>query len=758
MKRLLCVLLALVLLGSLVPPGKAEAAFRFTRDNFPRLDGSTSMVPLGNGIASVLLGESREDTTDLIHFNRTTQSFRNLCNGDSDIVIAAEPKNEVFQEMAQASFPYEMEQIATEALVFVVNEENPVSSLTASQVRDIYAGRITNWAQVGGEDLPIVAFQRNPSAGSQVMMEKLVMAGTPMMEAPATMVPQEMGELIQAVRGYDNSANAIGYTVFYYASDMQMAQGLKILKIDGVTPSADTLRSGQYPFLNGYYCCISALAPQDSPERMLFNWLVSDAGQQLLTLEGYVSVHAPGQAPSTGDGVATNYSAYTPNGGTSAKFTAFPCPKDHLDPRPDYGDLYPYEGVRLYGSWEGDIVDYRTGSLLGFFNHKGELITDPIYSTIVPLTTTGEDYLWVVYTPDEKCGYVARDGSFASPLCYETIYPLGDYLMAVMDSEAQTFQLLDRNLMPVATQEDYTFGGKRYMPSDIQKNLTVCHRLDEEWNSEYLVLDQNKNILLQTTDYVSLDANGILHRFDQNWNPSLYDSSLTPLELPEVGASRTVAELGNRFYLVSGDEGSYVLDANGSLFEWDYESVSFSCEDCFAVTKNGQATLYDPNGRVKYTGLNPDWYYEGQGIFSQWVGDGLLLHKLPENKSLSFPDASFAYSLGQCIQISVLTNDVWTTRLVDRELNLLPQSFGELSTLCDLITGEEYLLSYDPYGFAGEQRLLTPDGKTQLFQANGELGIQSGYITVSNDWAFSCYSPDGALVFCYPHYGMTAGD
>ena len=125
MKRLLSVCLVLALFFALLPGAGAEEPFRFTRENFPKLDGSTSMVPLGQGIASVLLGESREDAAGLIAFNRTTQSFRNLRNGGSDLVIAAEPKEDVFREMAEAKFPYLMEQIAKEALVFVVNEITP---------------------------------------------------------------------------------------------------------------------------------------------------------------------------------------------------------------------------------------------------------------------------------------------------------------------------------------------------------------------------------------------------------------------------------------------------------------------------------------------------------------------------------------------------------------------------------------------------------------------------------------------------------
>lgn len=226
MKRLLSVILVLALLMLPVQAG-AASTFQFTRENFPRMDGSTSLVPLGTGITSVLLGLDREEAGALVQFNRTTQSFRNLQEGYCDIVIAAEPKSQVFDEMEQAHFGYEIQQIATEALVFVVNEDNPVDNLTTGQLQDIYAGEITNWAQVGGNDAPIEAFQRNATAGSQVMMEKLVMQGKPMMEVPTAMVPGAMAALIEAVKNYDNSANAIGYTVYVLLCG-RYANGLRV--------------------------------------------------------------------------------------------------------------------------------------------------------------------------------------------------------------------------------------------------------------------------------------------------------------------------------------------------------------------------------------------------------------------------------------------------------------------------------------------------------------------------------------------------
>lgn len=759
MKRLCAFALALAFLFALLPAaGAEEAAFRFTRENFPKLDGSTSLVPLGQGIASVLLGESREDAADLISFNRTTQSFRNLCDGLCDLVIAAEPKGEVFTQMAQAAFPYEMEQIATEALVFVVNENNPVSSLTSEQVRGIYTGEITNWSQVGGEDAPIAAFQRNATAGSQVMMEKLVMAGTAMMEAPSAMVPGGMGELIESVRSYDNSANAIGYTVFYYASDMQMAQGLKILKIDGVTPCPEALRSGVYPFLNGYYACISALAPKSSPQRILYDWLVSQAGQDLLALEGYVPLYGAGEAPTARGDVFTDYACYVPNGGTPAKFTPFDCPKDHLEPRGDYGNIYPYAGPQLYYSLEDGSQDFQFGNLMGFYNHQGQLITDPVYTDIYRFDLDDGDYLWLVSDEDNRCGLVAKDGSFATELCYDSVYRLGEYIFASTNYEEQTFQLLNRELEPVATQEDYTFDGKRFIPYSFQSGLTTCLYEDENWNTEYILLDRDGNILLQTRDTVFVDENGLIHVYDDQWNGSLYALDMTPVELPEVGERRDIEKLGGRFYRVRGDDGDYIIDAGGSLFEWDYGDADSTADDCFQVVRDGQAKLYDAGGRLKYAGLKPDWIYVGEDVFFETSDEGLTLHKLSGDKELFVPNGSYAYAMGESYQVGISADNAWSTRVVDKDFNLLPQTFGELYILNDSVSNEQYLLACDSYGFAGEQRLLTLDAQTQLFRANSNLGLQDGYITISNDWAFTCFDADGNVIFCYPYFGMASGD
>ena len=84
-----------------------------------------------------------------------------------------------------------------------MNEDNPVQSLTRQQLRDIYAGKITNWKDVGGEDADIVAFQRREDSGSQTLFQKLLIQGGELMDAPTELAPAMMGELVDDIAEYN---------------------------------------------------------------------------------------------------------------------------------------------------------------------------------------------------------------------------------------------------------------------------------------------------------------------------------------------------------------------------------------------------------------------------------------------------------------------------------------------------------------------------------------------------------------------------
>ncbi len=98
--------------------------------------------------------------------------------------------------------------------------------------------------------------------GSQNLMEKLVMKGTAMAEAPQDFVVSEMGELIEKVSAYDNTGEALGYSVYYYAKNMYQKPELKFMAVDGVMPSSDTIRDGSYPYVSDFYAAVRKDEPK----------------------------------------------------------------------------------------------------------------------------------------------------------------------------------------------------------------------------------------------------------------------------------------------------------------------------------------------------------------------------------------------------------------------------------------------------------------------------------------------------------------
>ena len=288
-------LAALVILAgcAAAPPEESDPPteeFVFTRENMPRLNGSTSAVPLAEAVCSVLLGESREEVADLVQFSRTTASYEALMAGEADLLLAGEPEQAVMERL-EAGDRWLLTPFATDALVFVVNADNPVNGLTTEQLQKIYTGGDHQLEPGGGArtgtSSPSSATRRQ---GARPLMKKLVMDGLEMMEPPVDYTAGSMSSLLEGGAQYDNSPAAIGYTVYYYAHDMEMAQGLKLLSIDGTAPSPDTIRSGEYPFLNPYYAVMDKDEAEDSPARILYDWLLGEEGQSLVAQEGYVSI------------------------------------------------------------------------------------------------------------------------------------------------------------------------------------------------------------------------------------------------------------------------------------------------------------------------------------------------------------------------------------------------------------------------------------------------------------------------------------
>jgi phosphate transport system substrate-binding protein len=176
--------------------------------------------------------------------------------------------------------------IAKEAFVFFVNRDNPVSSLTLPQIQDIYQKRITNGKSVGGQNEKIIPFQRPDNSGSQTIMLAMVMGDKELPDPLWEEMSGGMGDMISRVATYRNYSSAIGYSFRYFATGMKPNENIKLLAIDGTEPTVENISNGTYPFTVDVYA-VTAGSTNVNTEKLI-DWILSEQGQELIEICGYV--------------------------------------------------------------------------------------------------------------------------------------------------------------------------------------------------------------------------------------------------------------------------------------------------------------------------------------------------------------------------------------------------------------------------------------------------------------------------------------
>lgn len=174
--------------------------------------------------------------------------------------------------------------VAWDALVFIVNKSNPIKSITAEQVRDIYDGKITNWKQLGGNDLKVISYISTPEGfgGIGEALEKYILSGKrPLTQSNSSMQASSVTIWEQLVE-----RNTEGFASTGFGSGRK--RDVKMLAVNGVVPSKATIISGKYPFKRYLYLVITKDA---SPEvRKFVDFALSKKGQKLISSYGMPSL------------------------------------------------------------------------------------------------------------------------------------------------------------------------------------------------------------------------------------------------------------------------------------------------------------------------------------------------------------------------------------------------------------------------------------------------------------------------------------
>ena len=247
-------------------------------DNIPKIDGATALYPIYSSYVEALYPKEsvKYDGKDFLADSKiqktgTTVAYQKVIDGETDIIFCAKPSKKQLEYAKSKNIELEFVPIGKEAFVFIVSKNNKINNLSIEQIKDIYTGRIVNWNQVGGENKPIIALQRDEGSGSQTAMLSF-MNGTEMKNSSQSFIGRK-----------------IGYSFRYYVESIVNDGNIKMLSINGIEPNIENIRNNKYPIVDNFYM----IYRKDNSNENIKNikeFVLSEKGQKIIEDTGYVSV------------------------------------------------------------------------------------------------------------------------------------------------------------------------------------------------------------------------------------------------------------------------------------------------------------------------------------------------------------------------------------------------------------------------------------------------------------------------------------
>lgn len=233
------------------------------------VSGSTSVGPLAEKLAA-----KYEKTNDInIEVNQIGSSagIENAIKGVSDLGMSSrELKEEELSQKIESTI------IAYDGIVVITNRENDVQQLTMQQVKDIYTGKITNWKELGGEDLEIVVVSREDGSGSRDAFQEIV-GYTSRELIQNAIIASGNGNIKTTIQ---MNKQAIGFISFEYMDD-----SITSLKIDGVDPTADNVLNNLYPLARPFLFVHHKLTEES---QQWLDFILSTEGQKVVQEAGAI--------------------------------------------------------------------------------------------------------------------------------------------------------------------------------------------------------------------------------------------------------------------------------------------------------------------------------------------------------------------------------------------------------------------------------------------------------------------------------------
>ncbi|MBQ6372441.1 MAG: substrate-binding domain-containing protein [Oscillospiraceae bacterium] len=271
-------------------PVRGQYSRLFANGDFPVIDSSTARKPVTSEIYAFFC-ESTGAGGALPLCSTTHGAWLNIADRKADLALLAAPTQEEQDYLAERGVSVDMKLYGGDGLVFIGNRACGVENMSLDQLRAIYRGEITNWAQLGGTDHPIRVLYRDDQSGSQRLFERMLWKDEPVPDFNALGF-EILGDMSTIVSECIHDPYAIGYSIMTYLNDVFSKEELLVFSLNGYSATPENIASKSYPLGTQGYVVIRSDEPEGSPARRLFNWFGSPLSDVILTLNSVTPLHA----------------------------------------------------------------------------------------------------------------------------------------------------------------------------------------------------------------------------------------------------------------------------------------------------------------------------------------------------------------------------------------------------------------------------------------------------------------------------------
>lgn len=246
------------------------------------IDGSTTVGPIVKAFAEYAM-QHNPDLKIVVSESGSGNGAKSLTNGTCDVAAMSRfMKDKEYEVAASKGIKPVPHVIAVDGLAVIVHPSNPVKGLTLQQVKDIYAGKIKNWSELGGANRPIVKIGRDNNSGTFETFGELVMDKEPI--ANDTEIAGSNGAIRARVQ---KTPAAIGYVGLGFVD-----RTVKPLTINDVKPTSETIASGVYPIARPLFLFTNGYPKLGSPLHAFVTFHLGETGQEIIESIGFVPTTA----------------------------------------------------------------------------------------------------------------------------------------------------------------------------------------------------------------------------------------------------------------------------------------------------------------------------------------------------------------------------------------------------------------------------------------------------------------------------------